>query len=162
MTLGGGALMELCHEIDYVRWLVGEVLEVFARVGRVSDLEIDVDDIAELILEFETGAIGNIHLDMVQRAPTRTCRLIGTEGTLTWDGLTDWVAHYSSATRTWTDLFPAAAQDRNEMYVAELRHFLDCVRSGTTPLVDGIDGRRVLEIALAARQSSSERRAIAV
>jgi predicted dehydrogenase len=155
-------LLELSHEIDYVRWLIGEVREVSARVGHLSDLETDVEDLAEIILEFESGAIGSIHLDMVQRTPVRTCRLIGSEGTLLWDGIANHSSWYSSDSRSWTDLCHAGTLDRNEMYIAELRHFLECVRGLATPTVSGEDGRRVLQIALAARRSSIDRRAVTV
>jgi predicted dehydrogenase len=152
----------LSHEIDYVRWLAGEVCRVSANIGHVSDLEIDVDDMAEITLTFESGAIGSVHLDMLQRTPTRTCRVIGSAGTLVWDGMTNELKWYSSTTGTWTALCPPMARDRNEMYVAELSHFLDCVRGNAAPSVTGEDGRRVLEIALAARQSSIEGRVVTV
>ena len=158
--LGGGALLELSHEIDYVRWLVGEVAEVSARVGHLSDLETDVEDLAEIILEFENGAIGSIHLDLFQRASTRTCRVIGSTGTLVWDGITHELRCYSSVTGRWTDLCRTGATEPNNMYVAELRHFLDCTKGLAAPAVTGEDGRRVLEIALAARRSSVERRVV--
>ncbi len=152
--LGGGAVLELSHELDYVRWLVGEVKTVSAQVGHLSHLEIDVEDMAEIILQFRNGAIASVHLDMVDRATMRTCRITGTEGTLTWDGMSHCVQLFSAATDTWSDLHPAKAIDRNEMYVSELCHFLDCVRGNEVPIVSGDDGRRVLEIALAAKQSS--------
>jgi predicted dehydrogenase len=159
-ALGGGALLELSHELDYVRWLVGEVETVQARIGQLSDLEIAVEDTAEIVLQFANGAIGSVHLDMVQRSTTRTCRVIGTEGTLTWDGLRDHSQLFSAKENAWSDLCPANTDDRNEMYVGELRHFLDCVAGGVSPAVDGEDGRRVLEIVVAARLSSIQRREI--
>lgn len=158
--LGGGAVLELSHELDYVRWLAGEIKTVSAQVGRLSDLEIDVEDTAEIILQFSNGAIGSIHLDMIQRLATRTCRIIGTEGTLTWDWFSHRVRLFSAATAEWSDLHPANVIGRNEMYVAELRHFLDRVRGNETPIVSGYDGRRVLEVALAAKQSSLEHRVV--
>ena len=158
--LGGGAVLELSHELDYVRWLVGEVKTVSAQVGHLSDLEIDVEDTAEIILQFRNGAIGSVHLDMVDRATTRTCRIIGTGGTLTWDGACHLVRLFSAVTNTWLDLHPVETIDRNEMYVAELRHFLDCVRGNDIPIVSGDDGRQVLEIALAAKQSSQDQRVV--
>ncbi len=160
--LGGGALLELSHEIDYVRWLVGEIREVSARLGHLSDLDLDVEDEAELLLEFDSGAIGSIHMDMVQRTPIRVCRIVGSEGTLHWDGLTHQVRCYSSASSNWVDLCPPAVRDLNEMYVVELQHFLDCVNGEATPAVTGEDGRRVLQVVLAARQSDLERRAVSV
>jgi predicted dehydrogenase len=158
--LGGGAVLELSHELDYARWLMGEIKAVSATVRHLSDLEIDVEDMAEIILQFHNGAIGSVHLDMVNRAVTRRCRVIGTEGTLAWDGVSNCVQLFSAATNQWSDLCPAQVTDRNEMYIAELRHFLDCVNDKTSPIVDGKDGRRVLEIALAVKQSSQEQRAV--
>jgi len=80
--LGGGVVLELSHELDYVRWVAGEVRSVRAETGRLGDLDTDVEDVAEILLRFIDGSIGSVHLDMIQRSPTRTCRIIGTEGTL--------------------------------------------------------------------------------
>jgi len=160
--LGGGVVLELSHELDYARWLMGEVTSVMARVARLSNLEIDTEDTAEIILQFSNGALGSIHLDMIQQPATRTCRISGTEGTITWDWESDRVHLFEARNRTGQDLGPVRDIDRNEMYVAELRHFLDCIKGNATPLIDGNDGRRVLEIALAVRRSSEEQRAIEI
>jgi predicted dehydrogenase len=158
--LGGGAVLELSHEIDLARWLVGEVETVSASMGKLSDLEIDVEDTAEITLEFENGAIGRVHVDMVQRAPVRGMRIVGTNGTLTWDWHSHRVRVYTEEAEIWRDLHPAAELDRNGMYIAEMEHFLDCVAKRTSPAVGVEDGRRVLEIALAAKRSAAEQRVI--
>ncbi len=159
-ALGGGALLELSHELDAARYLMGEVQAVSAQVDRLSDLETDVEDVAEVTLRFVEGTLGSVHLDMVQRAPTRWCRVIGTEGTLEWVGQDHRVRLFSAASGTWSDLAPSGALDRNEMYVAELRHCLDCVRDGREPAVTGEDGREAVRIALAARVSSEQGRVV--
>jgi predicted dehydrogenase len=140
--LGGGVALELSHEIDYVRWLCGEVEEVFARAGQLSELEIDVEDTLEMLIRFEGGALGSIHLDMTQRKPVRTCRLMGTEGALQWDGI--------------------AAGDIAGSYSSELADFLTCVRNGKAPIVTGADALRTLELVLAAKASARESRPISV
>lgn len=89
--LGGGVVLELSHEIDYVRWLAGDFRSVSARLACIGGLELDVEDSAELIFDLHAGGLAHIHLDMIQRVPTRTCRLIGSEGILEWDGLGHWV-----------------------------------------------------------------------
>lgn len=158
--LGGGVVLELSHELDYVRWLAGEIKSVSARLAQVSDLEIDVEDLAEIILEFHHGILGSVHLDMVQRPTTRTCRIIGSEGIMAWDGLNHQVQLYSAASNAWSELHPPGPLDRNDMYLLELAHFLACVRGKEVPMVNGEEGRRVLQIALAAKQSSAQRRVI--
>jgi predicted dehydrogenase len=152
--LGGGVVMELSHELDYARWLLGEVETVSAHIGKLSDLQLDVEDTAEIVLQFASGAIGSIHMDMVQRELVRNCRICGTEGTLVWD----WNAHrvqlYSAATRSWQDLCNEPDFEPNAMYVAELRHFLGCIRDRQKPLVDGAEGHRVLEVILAVKEAA--------
>lgn len=158
--LGGGVLLELSHELDYVRWLGGEVSAISARIGHLSDLEIDVEDTAEITMQFENSAIGSVHLNMIQRPATRICRVVGTGGTLIWDGLCHHVRLFSVASNAWSDLQPANTIDRNEMYIAELRHFLDCIEENSTPIVSGEDGRRVLKMIAAATLSSLKQQVV--
>jgi predicted dehydrogenase len=136
--LGGGALLELSHEIDYALWFGGEVESVTAQLGTVGILGVDVEDTTDLQLRFRNGVLGTIHLDLLQRPPRRICRIIGTEGTLTLDLL-------------------ATPTDRNAMYLEELRHFLDCTRTRQQPEITGEDGLRVLKVIAAARRVNSNR-----
>ncbi|MGB8170249.1 MAG: Gfo/Idh/MocA family oxidoreductase [Chthoniobacteraceae bacterium] len=136
-ALGGGALLELSHEIDTALWFGGEVESVTAQLGTLGDLGLDVEDTADLQLRFRNGILGTIHLDLRQRPARRVCRLIGTGGTLTLDLL-------------------AATADRNAMYLEELRHFLDCARTRRQPEISGEDGLRVLEVIAAARRSKNQ------
>ena len=158
--LGGGAVLELSHELDYARWLMGEVQEVSASVAKVSDLDIDVEDTAEIVLRFAGGQVGSVHLDMVQRPAKRQCRVVGVSGTIEWDGITGAVKLFRVETATWDTLCPGNTVDPNQMYLDELRHFLDCVAEGKPPAVTGEDGKKALEIALAAKQSSKEKRVV--
>jgi predicted dehydrogenase len=157
---GGSVEFELSHEIDYVRWLLGEAASVDATLARTSDLEIDVDDTAELLLRFRNGAIASVHMDMAQHSATRTCRVAGVNGTLTWDGISGEVRRYVP-NEGWTVLHGGDG-DRNDMYVAEMSHVLACVRGEAEPQVDGIDGLRTVEIVHAARRASDEGRRIEV
>ena len=157
--LGGGAVLELSHELDYVRWLAGEVTSVTAMMDHISDLEIDVEDTAEIILRFRSGALGSIHLDMVQRPSIRSCKVVGSNGTAIWEGITDSVKLFpATTTGQWSFLHPEQKVDRNQMYIAELQHFFSCIKERKDPLVNGAEGKRVLQIALAALQSSKEQR----
>jgi predicted dehydrogenase len=153
-ALGGGVTLELSHELDYVRWIGGEIADVFARTDRLGDLAVDVEDTAEILLRFESGALGSVHLDMVQRSPVRTCRLTGTEGTLLWDGIADNVHLYGSKRASWQTLEYPRTIDREQTYVAELAEFLDCVRTGTPPRVTALDGLRAVEIVEAVKESA--------
>ncbi len=152
--LGGGVLLELSHEIDYIRFLAGEIVSVSAQASRLSNLEINAEDTADLLFKLSSGVMGSIHLDMTDRAQTRKCRLVGTEGTILWDGIKHQVDFYLAKNKSWEAIYSGENYDRNEMYLEELRHFVDCVENKKTPSVTGNDGRRALQIVLAAKQSA--------
>jgi myo-inositol 2-dehydrogenase/D-chiro-inositol 1-dehydrogenase len=64
----------------------------------------------------------------------------------------------AGSTRGWT--FTIFEEAFNQGYPQELRHFIDCVRTDTTPLVTGEDGRAVLEIIYAAYESAGTGRKV--
>jgi len=158
--LGGGALLELSHEIDLLRALLGEARSVSAALGRAGGLEIDVEDSADLVLRFDGGPIATAHLDMVQRAPVRTLRLAGRDGTLEWDGIARTSRLFDAAAGTWRVLHEGG--DGDAMYRAQFEHFLACAAGESKPEVTGLDGLRVLEIVAAARVSAHAGREISI
>jgi predicted dehydrogenase len=155
--LGGGVILDAIHELDYVRWLMGDVAEIAAVAGRLSRLEIDTEDTALLIMRFASGAAGEIHLDYVQRAYTRSCRIIGDEGTLAWDfGEGGDVRVYEASTRRWDKMKRPPDWDVNAMYLDEMRHFLDCLEGKEPSMQDVSSATAVLDLALAAKRSSDQ------
>ena len=153
-ALGGGVLLELSHEIDYVYWMFGVPDRVTACGGHLSDLETDVEDTVELMLEYQSPRrLVNIHLDMVQRAPVRRCRIAGEQGTLIWDAMADSIEHYAAETKQWQKLEQYALVDRNLMYIEELTEFFSAIAEARDPAITGEQGRDVLAIVEAARQS---------
>jgi predicted dehydrogenase len=158
MAMGGGIILDASHELDYVRWLGGEVESVFCAAGRLSGLEMDVEDTAAITLYLRNNVLAEIHLDCIQRGYTRNCKLIGEAGTLFWDFKTG--VRLLTAGKEWHE-FPLAP-DPNQMYVDELRHFGACVRGEEKPQVDGATGKRILEIALAARRSAAAGTRVAI
>lgn len=148
--LGGGALLELSHELDYLRWIFGEVEWVKATLSRQSGLEIDVEDSAHLTLGFVPAAdgqrlIGTVNLDFIRHDTTRLCTAIGESGSLRWNGLTGEVALYLAGAREWRQVFRHPHQ-RDDSYLAEWQDFIACVTEHKTPLITGEDGLAVLKI----------------
>ncbi len=156
--LGGGVILDAIHEIDYIRWLLGEVAVVTCLAGKCSRLEIDTEDTAAMLLRFENGAVGEIHLDYVQRAYRRTCQIIGEEGTIHWDYTEGQVRWYSAQTKEWRVFSNPTDWEPNQMFVEEMSHFLRCLGGEERPALDVFEAARVLRIALAAKTSAREQR----
>lgn len=152
--LGGGVILDAIHEIDYIRWMLGEVEAVACFAGKLSHLEIETEDTAGILLRFSDGAIGEVHLDYVQRAYSRTCHIIGDEGTIRWDCSTGEVRWYSAATHEWQVFTNSPDWEPNQMYLDEMRHFLRCLAGCDKPALDVFEAARVLEVTLAAKLSA--------
>ena len=148
---GGGVLLDACHDVDILRWLLGDVVSVSGGLWRDEMLGLESEDLADLGIEFESGCRAQVHLDRIQRGYHREGKVVGTEGVLLWDyakGCVTWINSEGSEERFQFD------PDRNAPYVRAVEHFLKAVRGEAEPMVSGWEGFRCLEVCLAARHAS--------
>ena len=157
-SLGGGALLELSHEIDIALWIGGPAVSVAAGLSRLGSLEIDTEDCADLRLDFANGASGTVHMDLLQRVPVRRCKVVGSEGTLKWDYFSDKIK-LGRPGAGWQTLDSRQLTDSNEMYIDEVSHFMHCVARNAEPAISGRTAVAVLAVALAAKKSAVSGRA---
>ena len=168
--LGGGVVLTQCHSLDYLPWLVGKVRSVWGFTAKLSDLEVDVEDTAEMGLRFEGGALGSLHLDFNQQPPAHRFEIVGTKGTLKWD-LSDGAARIyraspeSLAISTGMDIkaggewevYPLAeGWERNLMFMEQMKHFVAVARGEVEPACALDDGVRAQKLADAIYQSSAK------
>ena len=153
---GGGIIFDASHELDYLKWLFGDIHSVFCVSDRLGDLDIDVEDTASIILNFSSGCIGEVHLDFIQRTQTKSCKIVGSEGTLFWDynGEESSISIFDSKTNE-TEKFDMSC-DPNDKYIDELESFLDCVKNKRSPIVDLDNAIDTLKIIMAAYESSDK------
>jgi predicted dehydrogenase len=159
--LGGGVVLTLCHPLDYLRWLLGEVSGLWAFTGRESDLGLEVEDTAEIGLRFANGVLGTVHLDYNQRPPSHHLEIIGTQGTIYWDNKDGAARLWRADTAEWEIFSPPDGFERNDLFRAQMRHFLAMIRGGEAPRCTLGDGIHALDLALAVYQSASSGQMVA-
>jgi predicted dehydrogenase len=153
--LGGGVILTLIHELDYAFWFFGAPRILFAVGGHLSDLDVDVEDTASILMDCGTEQRAlpvHVHMDFVQRPPIRSCEIVGSAGRLSLNLVAATLRRYD-ADGTLAEECSAAGFERNRLFLDELRHFLACVRGDEQPLVPLTDGIATLRIALAARHA---------
>jgi predicted dehydrogenase len=156
--LGGGVVLTLCHPIDYWHWLLGEMTSLFAHVEKLGDLEIEVEDTAEIIMKFTSGALGSLHLDYLQQPAKHTLEITGTLGIIHWDYSDGAVYHYINASRQWHHDSLTEVFSRNDLFLAEMKHFIGCVEGSQLPLCtldDGIYAQRIIDAVYRSSQTHS-------
>ncbi|WP_420230753.1 Gfo/Idh/MocA family protein [Psychrobacter sp. ER1] len=120
-NLGGGALLELSHEIDYTQWLIGNLTPKFSVLRSSKALELEVEDSADILSVNSKGAVISIHLDFLQRRPYRKCRFIGSNGSLEWDLIKNNIVLNSSDRSE--IIFSDPDWDKNKMYLNMILDF---------------------------------------
>ena len=153
--LGGGVVLTLTHPLDYLRMIFGEVKAEWAFAGQVSDLEMDVEDTAEIGMKFESGVIGNVHLDYVQRPAQHSLEVVCTKGSIFWDNADGMVRVYDAEAMAWKTYPMADGFERNDLFMMQTKHFIDMVENGTPSGCTLHDGIRAQELALGALWSSA-------
>jgi predicted dehydrogenase len=153
--LGGGVILSQIHELDYLYWLFGLPARVFSVGGHLSDLELDVEDVASTIMQMdgERGSIPvHLYQDYVQRPPARSCDVVGTQGKLALDLVAPRLQRYNESGELVEDFAPAGFV-RNDLFLDQTRHMLKCVAREAEPRVTLRDGAKSLLMALASRAS---------
>ena len=136
--LGGGALLELSHEIDLSIALMGSVRETSGFTITPNGYEVDMA--ASLSLLHESG-VSSISLNMLQRPAQRSMTVVTTEGSVSADLIT------GKATTALTNGQVTVEQNLSpvEMYLDQMRHFLDCITGAAQPVSDLSSAIAVLE-----------------
>jgi glutamate-1-semialdehyde aminotransferase/spore coat polysaccharide biosynthesis protein SpsF (cytidylyltransferase family)/predicted dehydrogenase len=151
---GGGIILDGSHELDYICWLLGRPTEVDCRAEHLSNLDVDVEDSAWIYMSFPERRRADLHLDFVQRSYTRSCKVVGESGTALWDFTSKEVRWFSVEQPGWKSI--PYAFETNDMYLAEMCHFIDSLESGTGPAIDVEQGWDVIRLVEAAKRSSVE------
>ncbi len=150
--LGGGALLDESHFIDLMIWFFGMPEKLFARVDKISDLEISTDDLVEISAVYGGRFRVAIHLDLFGRPHEKQIKVVGEKGTLQCFFDPNEIRMGFDAEPTWqTESYP---MDRNDMFIGVAREFLNLLdgssRSATCTIGDGL---KVLEVVEACRKS---------
>ncbi len=153
--LGGGVILSQIHEMDYLYWLFGMPRSLYTLGGHLSSLEIDVEDTADTLMqcEFEGRTLPvALHQDYLQKPLSRFCEVFGEAGRILvnirdlnvsmWDGQGNLLE-----STTFEDF------QRNQLFLSELKCFLDWIEGTGQAAVDLRTGAQSLRMALAAKES---------
>ena len=159
---GGGLILAQIHDLDYAYALFGLPRRVFAVGGHLSSLDVDVEDTVSILMECVVDGRSipvHLHQDCVRRAPSRTCEVIGDEGTIRLDFNALTVDVFDGQGRL-TRRHACEGGQRNQLFLEELRHFLACLRGDEQPVVGVREGAQSLRMALAVCESMETGRAV--
>lgn len=164
VDLGGGALFELSHELDYAMYLFGRPISSVSYVVRSGRFADGIDDIVDVIAEMpgDASAVRVIlHLDLHDWKSHRSCRIVGTLGTLEWEGGSSVEITSQDGTETcWSG--PPLSEEIPRTYESELTTLVEAVIHQTSPYGCSVEEAaaviRWIEELKASRRTSTELR----
>jgi len=126
---GGGIILDDIHEFDLLFWLsnFSEVKKAKFIYDKISNLQIETEDICVAAFQFKNGAIGSIRCDYLQQVPSRNLKVIGGKGNLEFDFNTNevWFKNNKKSQK----LFKVKRGNDNHDYASEIKYFLACVKN---------------------------------
>lgn len=152
--LGGGVLLTLCHNFDYLRWLLGDMQVHASLLGYNSGLGIEVEDTADISLICEQEIHGNLHLNFVQKPGKHYLEIIGSKGSIVWDyykNQVDLITFEAAGEVKSNSYSTPEGFDRNDLFIEEMKHFIDVANGNTAPLCSLEDGIKALELSIQAK-----------
>ena len=152
---GSGVILDFSHELDYLRLLLGEVASVACLTKTLSFLPVQTEGLAAMLLQFQEGAVGELHLDYVRRS-CRLLELYGERGMLTYDFGTAHLSWYSWDGQTGERTWPV---ERDQAFRQQFGIFTDLIAGHKVIpelYADGPDALKTLAVAVAALRSGDE------
>jgi len=174
---GGPVLINLIHDIDMLRFLLGEIATVQAVTSNAVR-GFEVEDTAAVMLQFTSGALAALCVTDAAVAPWNwdlaageaahypqqdvdSHHICGTEASLTLPRLEVW--RYRGA-RGWHEPLTQerTAVHRADPYMEQLRHFRAVAEDGEPPVCSGQDGLRTLQATLAVQRAAASRQPVSL
>ncbi len=139
--MGGGCSLTLSHELDTFYWLFGSIKK-FYNIKSYNYLDIKVDTISDYLVQFKNNIVGYIHIDFLQRPHSRNLEITGTKKKLLFNFYKNEIQIIS---RNGKIIKNKIKFKKNEMYLNEIRYFLNCVKKNIKPKPDLNDSKYLLK-----------------
>jgi predicted dehydrogenase len=184
-TEGGGVLVnQTPHQLDLFQWLMGPIEELFGYWDNLNHPYVEIEDTAVAVVRFKSGALGQILVSNAQKPGLYgKVHIHGANGASV-GAQTEGGSPFISGVTTqvdppindiWTvpgeeEMLPIwQEEDRQRAttidvmthyHQLQIEQFLQAIIEDSAPMVDGQEGRKVVEIFTAIYRSQRDRRPV--
>lgn len=126
-NMGGGAVLDLSHEIDYVDYLLGNIKEIKGSFSRLSNVTVDAEDYADILISSEDVPL-NIHIDFLSQLRQRYIQIDFTGLTVVGDLIGAEIKEYEKEGLKNNFQLP---YERGQEYKEQIKYFFDNINNPT-------------------------------
>jgi predicted dehydrogenase len=140
-NMGGGCNLTLSHELDSLYWLFGKIKKI-TNYKIFNFLDCDVDTSSDFLIKFSNNLVGYSHIDFLGKPHTRKLVISGTKSKILFN-------YYKNKLEVINRLgnkkkFRVKFK-KNDMYLAELKYFLKCIKNNSLPSPNIKDSKYILK-----------------
>ena len=160
----GAAREIVSFELVWLEWVFGEIDTVSCFKGKLSSLEIDIDDAYQAIMKFKNKVLGNVLVDVISRVAERSCEIYGEKGNIRWEwGLG--VKVYTADDKKWKEYAEQAGarvagydeKIAEEPYIEEIGTFVEAVKGEIKYPYTLEEDKRILDVLKDLEKSSDSK-----
>ncbi len=150
----GGCREIVPFELSWLTWIFGEIASVSALVGNTLDMGDSIDDIYHVLITFKSGLIAHLLVDVVSRYAYRHFKLLGADGIIEWNWNNKQVGVYNPKSKEWEIYREDSGTAQGgynpniieEMYIDEMKHFLNAVQKNEKDHYSFEDDLKILDL----------------
>jgi len=166
-AMGGGAINDACsHSLNFLQWCFGMPTELACFYDHLSDMEIETEDAALMLMRFGSdGPMVQLQQNLFQKDYAVLQEYVGSRGTLRLGGkLTQAGAQpelqvFHNEDDGWQTI-PMPQAERDDYFVWQAEHFLAAMRGDKPPMSTLQEGRQIVQLCEAARESYQTKRIV--
>ena len=158
--LGGGVLLEMSHELDYLRWIFGDPDYIYSKTKKLSNLKINVEDTASIILDYKKkNMIINVFMNFFQKIKSRSCMVVGSKKIIKWDLFKNNIFIYNEKNKKWI-LKKIKKNNMSNTYVKEIEDLIFSKKNNKNTYKDLIFNLNTLKLIETIKSSSKNNKKI--
>jgi len=156
-----GAAREIVpFELMWLTWVLGDIETLSCLKGKLSKLDVEIDDVYQILMSFKNGVLGHMLVDVVARVPYRTFRLLGGDGVIEWDWAAKQLKVFTAKEKKWAE-YPVEEGKPEEgylagekMYIDEMNQFLKAIKGKEKYPYSFHEDKKILNLLYMAERSS--------
>lgn len=159
-NLGGGIILDGSHELNYLQWLGGKIELVYCIYSKIPKIAKNVEGIAEILIKFNSKAIGRIHLDFLNPKYNRHCEILGDKGSIIWSFENKTIEIRKNNYKKIKKI--KYGNDTNQMYIDEVKHVIKCIKENRNEIISLNESINTLKISLSIKKSGEKGKSIKI
>ena len=159
-NMGGGIILDGSHELNYLQWLGGKIELVYCMYSKIPNISKNVEGIAEILMKFNSKAIGRIHLDFLNPKYNRHCEILGDKGSIIWSFENKTIEIQKNLNKKIKKI--KYGNDTNQMYIDEIKHVIKCIKGNKDEIISLKESINTLKTSLIIKKSGEKGKSIKI